>query len=61
MTTDNKLVAVASALLDSGEEEAVTLRAVGHAAGLLTTRRVRATRNRGVSGNHRCYIPFSER
>jgi AcrR family transcriptional regulator len=34
MTTDKRLVTAASALLDSGGEEAVTLRAVGHAAGV---------------------------
>ncbi len=34
MTTDRKLVAAASALLDSGGEDAVTLRAVGQAAGV---------------------------
>lgn len=34
MTTDKKLIAAASALLDSGGEDAVTLRAVGHAAGV---------------------------
>lgn len=34
MTTEKKLVAAAAALLDSGGEEAVTLRAVGQAAGV---------------------------
>lgn len=34
MTTDKKLIAVAAALLDSGGEDAVTLRAVGHHSGL---------------------------
>ena len=34
MTTQEKLVAAAAALLDSGGEEAVTLRAVGQAAGV---------------------------
>jgi len=34
MTTDKKLIAVAAALLDTGGEDAVTLRAVGHASGL---------------------------
>jgi AcrR family transcriptional regulator len=34
MSTDRKLVAAASALLDSGGEDAVTLRAVGHASGV---------------------------
>lgn len=34
MTTDQKLIEVAAKLLDAGGEEAVTLRAVGHAAGL---------------------------
>ena len=34
MTTDRKLVAAATALLDSDGERAVTLRAVGHACGL---------------------------
>ena len=34
MTTDQKLIAVAANLLDIGGEDAVTLRAVGHAAGL---------------------------
>ena len=34
MTTDRKLVAAASGLLDSQGEKAVTLRAVGHACGL---------------------------
>lgn len=34
MTTREKLVAVAVALLDAGGEKAVTLRAVGHGAGL---------------------------
>ena len=34
MTTDRKLVAAATALLDSQGEKAVTLRAVGHACGL---------------------------
>jgi AcrR family transcriptional regulator len=34
MTTDKKLVAAAAALLDSGGEDAVTLRAVGHAVGV---------------------------
>jgi len=34
MTTDRKLIAVAANLLDIGGEEAVTLRAVGQAAGL---------------------------
>ncbi len=34
VTTDKKLVLAATALLDSGGEEAVTLRAVGHASGI---------------------------
>lgn len=34
MTTDRRLIEVAAALLDAGGEEAVTLRAVGKAAGL---------------------------
>ena len=34
MTTDRRLVLAATALLDSGGEDAVTLRAVGHAAGI---------------------------
>ncbi len=34
MTTAERLVAAASALLDAGGEEAVTLRAVGHAVGV---------------------------
>ena len=34
MTTDKKLIAAAAALLDSGGEDAVTLRAVGHAVGV---------------------------
>ena len=34
MGTDKKLVAAAAALLDSGGESAVTLRAVGHAVGV---------------------------
>ena len=34
MTTDRRLVAAATALLDSQGEKAVTLRAVGHACGL---------------------------
>lgn len=34
MTTNRRLVAAAAALLDTGGEEAVTLRAVGHAAGV---------------------------
>lgn len=34
MTTDRKLVAAAAALLDSGGEQAVTLRAVGSAVGV---------------------------
>ena len=34
MTTDKKLVAAAAALLDAGGEDAVTLRAVGHAVGV---------------------------
>ncbi len=34
MTTDKKLIAAASALLDAGGEDAVTLRAVGHAVGV---------------------------
>ena len=34
MTTDKRLIEAATNLLDAGGEEAVTLRAVGHAAGL---------------------------
>ena len=34
MTTDRRLILAATALLDSGGEDAVTLRAVGHAAGI---------------------------
>ncbi len=34
MTTDQKLILAATALLDSGGEDAVTLRAVGHASGI---------------------------
>jgi AcrR family transcriptional regulator len=34
MTTDKKLVAAAKRLLDTGGDEAVTLRAVGHACGI---------------------------
>ena len=34
MTTDRKLILAATALLDSGGEDAVTLRAVGHASGI---------------------------
>ena len=34
MTTDKKLILAATALLDSGGEDAVTLRAVGHASGI---------------------------
>lgn len=34
MTTDKRLIIAATALLDSGGEEAVTLRAVGHASGI---------------------------
>ncbi len=34
MTTDQKLILAATALLDSGGEGAVTLRAVGHASGI---------------------------
>jgi AcrR family transcriptional regulator len=34
LTTDKKLILAATALLDSGGEEAVTLRAVGHASGI---------------------------
>jgi AcrR family transcriptional regulator len=34
MTTAKRLIAAASALLDAGGEEAVTLRAVGHAVGV---------------------------
>lgn len=34
MTTDKKLIEAATTLLDAGGEEAVTLRAVGHTAGL---------------------------
>ena len=34
MTTDKKLILATTALLDSGGEDAVTLRAVGHASGI---------------------------
>ena len=34
VTTDKKLILAATALLDSGGEDAVTLRAVGHASGI---------------------------
>jgi AcrR family transcriptional regulator len=34
MTTDKKLIAAAKRLLDTGGDEAVTLRAVGHACGI---------------------------
>ena len=34
MTTDKKLIAAAAALLDSGGQDALTIRAVGHAAGV---------------------------
>ncbi|MGI4831791.1 MAG: TetR/AcrR family transcriptional regulator [Janthinobacterium lividum] len=34
MTTDKKLISAATILLDSGGEDAVTLRAVGHASGV---------------------------
>ena len=34
LTTDKRLVLAAAALLDSGGEDAVTLRAVGHASGI---------------------------
>lgn len=34
MTTDKKLILAATALLDSGGEDALTLRAVGHASGI---------------------------
>ena len=34
LTTDKKLILAATALLDSGGEDAVTLRAVGHASGI---------------------------
>lgn len=34
MTTDKKLILAATTLLDSGGEDAVTLRAVGHASGI---------------------------
>lgn len=34
MTTDKKLILAATALLDAGGEDAVTLRAVGHACGV---------------------------
>ena len=34
MTTDKRLIAAAAALLDSGGQDALTLRAVGHAAGV---------------------------
>lgn len=34
MTTAERLIAAASVLLDAGGEEAVTLRAVGHAVGV---------------------------
>jgi AcrR family transcriptional regulator len=34
MTTDKRLIVAAASLLDAGGEEAVTLRAVGHAAGV---------------------------
>jgi len=34
MTTDRRLIVAATALLDSGGEDAVTLRTVGHASGI---------------------------
>lgn len=46
MTTDKKLIAAASALLDAGGEEAVTLRAVGHAVGVSHNAPYKHFRNR---------------
>ncbi|WP_143141556.1 TetR/AcrR family transcriptional regulator, partial [Nannocystis exedens] len=46
MTTHDKLVQAAATLLDTGGEQAVTLRAVGHAAGLSHNAPYKHFRNR---------------